>query len=492
MAEEPVAKRHQPQEEFSEELLRMYYDRIFPANLMCRWLSYGSQHEENAGARLLPHREFSFTTGDDVYIRYLSYEDAAGLKKDLMNKLPHKIDIGAVFSAAPRDHKKYKLFEPLQREFIIDIDLTDYDFLDVDVKRLETCDRCWPLMALALRVLSTSLREDFGFEHLMWVYSGRRGIHCWVCDTAARVMSNEVRSAVADYLGPKLNAATGRLAISIPMHPVRVPDCLLPCPASLPRPPALPACAASLPAAARTAERALTHAAARTPTHHRLFAMRLPARASAQTLAKCYSEELLPFFDSHILGAPAKGGFGVLDTEANQKKLLEMLCDEGVRDHFLDFWGRRPNDSGTTRWAQLTEYVRKRDEKLPSGAKRLTPVLTEIVFSYTYPRLDVNVSKGMNHLLKSPWAVHPKTGRVCVPLDPEMAARFDPSSVPTLRVCAEQMDAAHARGADLSAGKEISATTLEPYAANMEAFLKRSENSIRAEKVRAGKGSLDF
>ena len=40
--------------------------------------------------------------------------------QDLVNKLPHKIDIGAIFSAAPRDHKKYKLFEPLQREFIID------------------------------------------------------------------------------------------------------------------------------------------------------------------------------------------------------------------------------------------------------------------------------------------------------------------------------------------------------------------------------------
>ena len=43
---------------------------------MCRWLGYGSQHESNAGSKLLPHREFSFTTGDDVYIRYLSYEDA--------------------------------------------------------------------------------------------------------------------------------------------------------------------------------------------------------------------------------------------------------------------------------------------------------------------------------------------------------------------------------------------------------------------------------
>jgi hypothetical protein len=212
-------KRQRLQEEFSPELLRLYYDRLFPAGLMCRWLGYGSQHDEDAASQLLPKREFSFTTGDDVYIRYLSYEDAAGLRKDLVQKLPHKIDIGAIFSAAPRDHKKFKLFEPLQREFIIDIDLTDYDFLDVDVKRLETCDRCWPLMALALRVLTKSLQEDFGFEQLLWVYSGRRGIHCWVCDTSARVMSNEVRSAVADYLGPKLNPATGLLAISIPMHP---------------------------------------------------------------------------------------------------------------------------------------------------------------------------------------------------------------------------------------------------------------------------------
>ena len=26
--------------------------------------------------------------------------------------LPHKIDIGAIYSAPPADHKKYKLFEP--------------------------------------------------------------------------------------------------------------------------------------------------------------------------------------------------------------------------------------------------------------------------------------------------------------------------------------------------------------------------------------------
>ena len=281
-----------------------YYSRIFPAELMCRWLGYGTEKEKSAADNLLCRREFSFTTGDDVYIRYLSYESADAFRmvrptptlirrrcllschasstawfcaQDLCKKLPYKIDIGAVFTADPRDHKKFKLFEPMQREFLIDIDLTDYEFLDCDVKKIETCDRCWPIMALAARVLNQILVHDFGFEHLLFVYSGRRGIHCWGCDSRARVMSNDVRSAVADYLTPKLNAATGRLAIAQPMHP---------------------------------------------------------------SLRRAYDEHLEPFFKTSILGSEQDGGFGELDKEAGQERLLTMLGDEEVKVRFLESWSR--------------------------------------------------------------------------------------------------------------------------------------------------------
>merc|ERR1712039_566517 len=83
---------------------------------------------------------------------------------------------------------------------------------------------------------------------------------------------------------------------------------------------------------------------------------------------------------------------------------------------------------------------REREAKTFKQRAELKMFLKDIVLQYTYPRLDINVSKQMNHLLKSPFVVHPKTGRVCVPINPDNVDSFNPLKVPTIGRLVEELN----------------------------------------------------
>jgi DNA primase small subunit len=97
------------------------------------------------------------------------------------------------------------------------------------------------------------------------------------------------------------------------------------------------------------------------------------------------------------------------------------------RDFFF-FFLVRPNSLMTdVEWASL---------KAP-----MSHAMEDIVLQYTYPRIDAEVSKHRNHLLKAPFCVHPKTGRICVPVDPARIDQFDPELVPTVGQLLRELDA---------------------------------------------------
>ena len=58
--------------------------------------------------------------------------------------------------------------------------------------------------------------------------------------------------------------------------------------------------------------------------------------------------------------------------------------------------------------------------------------IERIKLSYCYPRIDIKVTEGFNHLLKAPFSVHPKTGKICIPFLAEDVDNFDLDKVPTI------------------------------------------------------------
>lgn len=106
-----------------------FLDRLFPYHEMYNWLSYGGSCDSSLDlpeSDYFSNREWSFTIQDDIYIRYQSFGDEVEFKKAIQARQPHKIDIGAIFSAKPKDHNTVKNFAPHERELVFDIDMTDY------------------------------------------------------------------------------------------------------------------------------------------------------------------------------------------------------------------------------------------------------------------------------------------------------------------------------------------------------------------------------
>ncbi|ELA40909.1 uncharacterized protein VICG_02049 [Vittaforma corneae ATCC 50505] len=148
-----------------ENELKVYYRELFPLQLLYETLEINGR------------REVSFFTSTGSYMRYLTFDSAELFREKLELVNPRKIDLGPVYDIKP---SKSNGAVPVAREIVFDIDLTDYPRECCKDKKI--CNLCYEKIKCAINILDYSLRTEFGFTSYGFVFSGRRGVHCWVLE----------------------------------------------------------------------------------------------------------------------------------------------------------------------------------------------------------------------------------------------------------------------------------------------------------------------
>lgn len=328
---------------------------------------------------------------------------------------------------------------PVQRELVFDIDMTDYDDVRTCCSGADVCVKCWKFMAVAARILDTALRDDFGYEHILWVFSGRRGIHCWVCDAEARHLDTRARSAVADYL---------QLVNHVMVAGVNV-------------------------ARVNIGGERLHHSVKR----------------AIKFIEPLFEETILE--DQNLFGTPQ----GVA-------KLIQMIPDDIARKDTEAYLRKSHEDGASSKdvWTSFVRYANSMRTTAPSvWSRKLRNIIEEIQLGTMYPRLDINVTKGFNHLLKAPFCIHPATGKVCVPFNVGIAAKFDPTTVPTIVQLLHEINAFDDKlnktqdvPEEKARIKDYKKTSMFKGVIVFEEFLRKLESSFKAKAVEISDRKMEF
>jgi len=202
------------------------------------------------------------------------------------------------------------------------------------------------------------------------------------------------------------------------------------------------------------------------------------------------------------------------------ERLLALLPDKTLNDALRKKWESAPDRPSTSKWTDI-DALAKAGISSTLNPTALKDAKLDIVLEYTYPRLDSEVSKKMIHLLKSPFVIHPGTGRICVPIDGRHPEEFNPLTVPTVTELLSEIDEWDAKqhtqnaSADIMDGEGSTAndsdtrggrklqdfekTSLKPYIDRFRSFIAgliKDEQSNKRERgeeqTASGSDAMEF
>lgn len=136
--------------------------------------------------------------------------------------LPKYIDCGKIITNLKDDTNSSINMTFIKKQLVFDIDASDYDNTNDNrlglltafnnnnniIKSLRVCDcqgtkrvckDCWYLLSSASLILLYFIKNLFGDEtKILWVYSGNRGIHCWLKDSDLDLFNSHQRESIIE------------------------------------------------------------------------------------------------------------------------------------------------------------------------------------------------------------------------------------------------------------------------------------------------------
>lgn len=178
---------------------RMFFGSDFPADEVFQF--YAAHCDDR------PENRELCIEGDGWRRRFVEAPGVDALRELVRGKGVKALHAGAVFSGRVSDVRKpvderESSCVPVGKELVFDLDLQDNPWVAQlnqvagDKFDMEYNDRYMPLLFASANILQVVLEQVYGFKQFMAVYSGRRGVHLYVLDRRAFLLTEEQRHAI--------------------------------------------------------------------------------------------------------------------------------------------------------------------------------------------------------------------------------------------------------------------------------------------------------
>jgi len=199
--------------------LKKFYNGEYPFEVMMNMIQNNKDIPFNNRIIMITYK---INDNGFIKVRDIDKSNKENLIKVIKNRTPSQIEIGKFYDKF-EDFGGSIFMTKNIKEFLFDIDANDFDvdenkdllllfkafnnniIINNEFKSIRICEcigkkqvckECWYLIGSSALVIKFFMENLFQIKKFLWVYSGNRGIHCWINDKQLNNLDSEARKSI--------------------------------------------------------------------------------------------------------------------------------------------------------------------------------------------------------------------------------------------------------------------------------------------------------